>query len=386
MNEINKKRVFIIGAGASSEYGIPLGESYLEKCLSYAKEDIDYKEKVKEITDYLNNLIPIGEKEWIYKPFEVILSLIEKDRIIRNQIAGVSSEPYMGDALIACLCKYLWHKSNHPKINEIEYRYETEDDIKKMPEGEYPYKKFIEKLDNINDTIITTNYDALLDRAVFVRWKNIRYSAYNSLLLKGHENPSILLLKPLGSITWIPEIKYYREFIIDSFKNGVYQLSDNPIIWAYRVFPEYFDIAPEISTVEYPVIIPPTIGADIPHYWGNFFIDLYKQLLNKLSIADEIYIIGYSFPEYYELFRILMQKALQFNNNKVELSIINYKCYPKPEEYTKNNKLPVHEIIQRYITKKELKYYNDGFKEWLQKWVKGNDKVDYITINSDGFL
>ena len=75
------------------------------------------------------------------------------------------------------------------------------------------------------------------------------------------------------------------------------QLSDSPRIWYITDNPtEYVDFKKAPYLGEYPVIIPPTIGADIPNNWGNFFVDIYNQMLGRLVDADEIYVIGYSFP------------------------------------------------------------------------------------------
>lgn len=375
---LHKKRVFIIGAGASSEYGVAIGKNYLKECLEFVKDlkEEKYSKYAEEIENYLDNLIPGGKEIWIDKPFEMINSLLEKDRIIKSKIAVLSSEPYIGDKLNGCLCMYLWHCSYNP--NNIS--------IDKLPKEDWPYSKFVKKLDNINDTIITTNYDAFLELAMFANENSIRYSEYYNI-------SSVLLLKPLGSITWIPNLtgdEEIHEFVnekegvkVGKVKEIMYRLSDSPVIWCYKQSPKYFKLDGTSKYGNYPVIIPPTIGADIPTSWGDFFVNLYKQMFNKLSTADEIYIIGYSFPEYYELFRLLLWRALKSNpnnfNNGVKLFVINKGEYPKPEEYKKENKLTVWEIIHQYIAKVELNYYNEGFKKWLECWI--NDNVNYDTIS-----
>lgn len=364
---MSKKRVFIIGAGASCIYGIPLGTNYLKECLynDYEKDlpnDIEGNHYENIVIDYLNKIIPGGKKNWIDLPFELILSLLLKDSSFNKNIAEISYQPDMEGKLIKCLCEYLLAKSELPIINstQIEYKECLKKDI-------YPYKELIMNLNSINDSIITTNYDTLIDKAVLNKYGNVRYSEYHKPLKKGqadHLDMSVLLLKPLGSINWLQAPGF--TVTGDDISKYCYQISIDPPIWTHHDLNNFVGFNEYSAVGMHPVIIPPTIDADIPNRWGNFFVNINKQMLNKIANSDEIYIIGYSFPPYYEYFRIFMRRAIQLNKeinkNDVKLFVINKE---NTTGDTKNK--DIREVIINYILDKDkhFYYFGDGFENWI---------------------
>jgi len=356
-------RVFIIGAGASKAFGVPIGREYLKACLEFGVKS-DYK-NIQNLLEYLEKLIPGGKEQYEKLAFEELLSIMQKDRLLTNRLMGLSMPVDAEKILIGCLCKFLWDKSNNVLFeNRIV-------SLEQIANEKWPYVDFINKLDNEEDCIITTNYDAMIDRAACVRWNSCRYSEYSKLTEK--LDKPIALFKPLGSIAWIPGSFIQnsrfsatgRNAAVDYNIHGIIEkLTDSPEIYIYKDLPKYFDNGKN----DYPVIIPPTIGADVPEAWGDFFLELNKQMLRRLSKADEIYIIGYSFPKYYEYFRILVRKALMLNRQEVKVRVINVDG---------KNLKELKQTIKSFITKKKVEYYSSGFESWKNLFVEGK-KIPYV--------
>lgn len=353
-----KKRVFIIGAGASSIYGIPIANEYLQTCLEYGISS--GFQNINLLEEYLNRLIPGGKEVYGKLAFEQLLSIMQKDRMLTQRLMGVSMGVDAEKILIGCLCKFLWHRSNNIIIKGIEKSIDT------VSRDDWPYVDIIKCLDNENDCIITTNYDAMLDRAVCVQWGSARYSEYTKIFEKTRK--PINLFKPLGSITWVPE-SFINDFTMGgtgsnaAIHHRVYdrleKMADNPGIFVYKDIPIYFE-----NSDNYPVIIPPVIGADVPDSWGEFFLEINKQMLHRIVNADEIFIIGYSFPEYYEYFRILVRKALLMNANDYKIFVVNY---------GEENIDKLKEKLKKYISKKEIKFYADGYDNWRKLFSVSSD-------------
>lgn len=355
-------RVFIIGAGASKVFGIPIAKEYLEACLNYGINS-NYP-KINSLLEYLNKLIPSGRQQYGNLAFEELLSIMQKDRLLTNRLMGLSMGIDAEKILIGCLCKFLWDKSNNITVGS---------ELKKLDDIErdnWPYVDFVKCLDNEKDCIITTNYDAMLDRAVCLRWNYPRYSEYSKIYEK--DQKPVALFKPLGSITWVPE-SIMKDFRIggegknpameDFLSQNMEKLTDNPAIYIFKDLPPYFH-----NPENYPVIIPPTIGADIPDSWGDFFLELNKQMLNRLSKANEIYFIGYSFPQYYEYFRILVRKALMLNRGNYKIRVVNVDG---------NSLLILKKTIRDYIYNGSVEYYSEGFESWKNLFVEGKN-IPYV--------
>lgn len=193
----------------------------------------------------------------------------------------------------------------------IQFQLKRDDNAVHCP---FPYCAFAELLKKLNCSqdlspvaVISFNYDLALDYALHMHGFKIRYGIEQTSSSKGslQSNPEITLLKPHGSLNWhrsdpqrievqrvitlnAPEIRK-RLGLHDSLNCSIdtMELVAGPGGWGERPRPE-------------PVIVPP--AANKAAYQGMFQI-VWREAATSLSSAENIIIIGYSFPTSDQFFR-----------------------------------------------------------------------------------
>ena len=97
------KTVFILGAGASCEYGPPLISNFLErsKLLNDNTEATEYKKHYKVVNQAIANLQNVNSKSFInIYNIEEVFSAFEMGRII-NKLPGISSKEEIEQILVS---------------------------------------------------------------------------------------------------------------------------------------------------------------------------------------------------------------------------------------------------------------------------------------------
>jgi len=156
------------------------------------------------------------------------------------------------------------------------------------------------------DTVITLNWDVLVERCLTLIRKTWKYY---------RDNNSVAILKLHGSINWF------------KYKNAVYGTS--------RIYPGAnafhglcsFDQVPAITlkALDNCILVPPTPTKDI----GDINLKrIWNQAYLTLQRAESIYCIGYSMPENDDLVRLLLKRAFFNNlimkaNGTVKFTLIN---------------------------------------------------------------
>lgn len=332
-------RIFVFGAGASLHAGAPLGNNFLNKYVeilnSKRKDDILYQD------DLLSRILEIQPNQ----------------------------RHFAGDSLLEI------QNSNLPNIEDIftlfDIAYEKEESLLYESEGDrtiirredffflireticksiekslnddgttVPYLSFVKKL-NKNDTIISFNYDTLIDNAVKAIFQDLNYGfdftpmkdfieliGYNwktvvqecrcknsdiNLSFNSDEVP--LILKPHGSLNWLYCSKCYN----------YYYLPGTNLIF----YPPYFYECPN-SFGENPLrrvrlvenIIPLT---HLKNFKNPIFNLIWLNIIQRLSKAEVIYFIGYSLPDVDFISKYYFIKGLNrvdFESN-VKITVIN---------------------------------------------------------------
>lgn len=237
------------------------------------------------------------------------------------------------------------------------------------------------KLSDDPVSILTLNWDTLLDRAIDSvcrsynnnHKKNLVFRDYcfydypsddkvPSTLIKSNKNYNIKLLKLHGSINWIHCNNCGRVFTDTTHDLSLKLLGPDE--------PECpFCIQADKKHSFSPLIITPTLLKDysslaIKNIWQNAHIDV--------SEADEIIFIGYSFPMADFEFRYLLKRALK-PSTKIKVILtqnsnpdsIKAKLIPLPD----NDKKTIFRLIQnnspqqRYLeffANHEITFYYDG--------------------------
>lgn len=203
------------------------------------------------------------------------------------------------------------------------------------------YQKFANKLER-NDTVITFNYDTLVDNAIKTRFNDLNYGVKFSIVhdlfrsrfpeskdihpnaklsdskkfgfpisdydLKFSDNAP-LLLKPHGSLNWLYCPKCY---------NYYYLLSERMIYDSYL----YSECLIECGRELQRCIIPLTYRKNFQNPILN---NIWVNVVRSLSKADIVYFIGYSLPDADMLSKYFFIKGLCRPNrrNCAKIVIVN---------------------------------------------------------------
>lgn len=319
-----KNVVYILGAGSSKNFGLPLGNeffSYAYKVLSYEKKSnikAELESTLSTVERYLGKFfsnLPSNKKE--YPPFEEVLTFIW------NSGDSISLFEIMKDRVLDNFIKMMGLT-----IAESILFYCSEKDFS-------AYGKFIKSLliskDNIS--FISLNYDIIIDTVLdnCVK-KNIITDFHYGLPIRNLSDgrscrkKGILLLKPHGSLNLSfcscssnPDTYFY-------YKDNIFTGIVNTNSW-YK--------CPDCKTnPPKPLIVPPLYnkGEYIGQHKGNLdwgfgsslwwyrkIIDF--KIIEILKRADEIIIIGYSMPSYDVDFKSLLIRGLMQNKNRKEIPI-----------------------------------------------------------------
>jgi NAD-dependent SIR2 family protein deacetylase len=374
---MGKNIVFFIGAGFTKAIAntAPTGAQFLSKAFNPNKNFInDIRiQKVKEFIDEIYYPITVSNNldiQDIIPTIEDILSLI--DYSIQNKETLYNKYLYediieIRNNLIYLIGKVI--KDTIEQDSEIKL-YQSDELIEKI-------KKLIDSKNNTS--IISTNYDIILDNSLIRICKSCNYGFrlrnnihwdpnpdqstkkvhgqisynyfdknknYSGSLNKGQ----IDLLKIHGSLNWFycPKCK---EIDITIFRKGTIDLAANQS--------KYVCVSKSCTSNYEPLIVTPTM---LKIYDNDFIQYLWKQSEQKIADSDQLVFIGYSLPEADYHLRSLITRGLVQNQNKPNLLIIDKKPENSEEE--------------RWSKTVEKRY----------KLLFGNDHIDFKPIDLSGLL
>jgi pimeloyl-ACP methyl ester carboxylesterase len=163
-----------------------------------------------------------------------------------------------------------------------------------------------------SDTVITFNYDVMLDFAMHFNATPAKY------YLPGETGGHMPLLKLHGSVNWLE---------CSSCKHSVQVATPSPGSWLgpgevddsdSEAFQMYLDMIPTMDctgcgvrgTLD-PLIVPPTWSKRIER---DNFARVWRRAVQVLGDAHQIVVVGYSMPSTDTFFQYLMGMALQENS------------------------------------------------------------------------
>lgn len=351
-------KIFIVGAGASK---------------GHTNGDFPVINEFFKVANKLNILSDGGKKiKTEYKDLEKYvrgyfnLNILKKDINIEEVMTNLEIDIEKSDSyeLVILRNKIInIIRSTLSKLSEKAFHRDSE------------YNLFYKMLNN-NDTILTYNWDLLLDNVLGREIVVPDYSKISELGKKEKQQYKNMWedLTAVRDLKWSTEIPY----IIYQSK-GYYLKLHGSIDWAYcpnkdcgsysKVFAvnqlnkkHYcFECG---SRVQY-LIVPPVLNKDFRHI--PFIKKVWNFARNEISRADEIIIWGYSLPptDFYSkwLFR-------QTKENLKAVSIINPVCFEKVRRkgkliYEKKLKFlkPFVELFKYKTEKNKLDYY-ENFKDY----------------------
>lgn len=290
------KTVFILGAGASKRAGAPLMNEFLDRAKNlYDNDEIpdDYREDFKRVFQAVSNLQKIHSKSNIdINNIEEVFSIFEMASLL-NKFPGYDIEKFSKERneLLSSMKRLIYMtlvKSTPLDLNQ------NINEGMDLPSPKGSYANFIKVFWNIKKvekefpSIITFNYDLMLDYTLMLNGLMINYG----LCTEKNENEKIYLFKLHGSLNWFTSKKNDNNISPFDLIKTIKEISKNKNPNLYESY----------NFNKGPVIIPPT--------WDK---SKYRELLSKvwtgaaynLAEAENIFIIGYSLPLTDNFFRYL---------------------------------------------------------------------------------
>ena len=304
------KTVFILGAGASRDSGAPLMNDFLDRARKlYVNGEYGerFREDFERVTGAISDLQKIHSKSEldIYN-IEEIFAAFEMAKLI-NKFPGerIRKEEDI-ELLIKSLKRVIYVTLDRSTPL-------TTKNTESLPPASGSYGEFTGLIKTIMQkelkvpTIITFNYDLAIDYALFRYEFPINYCFTSSESQVG----AINLIKLHGSLNWF-ECKDKKSIIPYEIERKKIPISNFQIYHKGEKY--YFDIFDKLKDnkifykgIDYnvkldPFIIPPTWDKSIYH---QELSTVWSQAALDLSIAENVYIIGYSLPVTDSFFRYL---------------------------------------------------------------------------------
>jgi hypothetical protein len=355
------KTVYILGAGASHDGGIPLTSEILKvgyqlvndlserlakkteearirrekgepafKLVSAAELDfldsLDYGHlfTFSKVYDFLEHVLHWNKDPLNLPNIEELWGILEiasekhaNFEYAANERSNTSLE--IKKALTALINYVLWgcSVSDSPQWHVI-YKYPKSN----------PYDDFVKNLPK-ERTVITLNYDTWLDTAI--RSANlpidygsdfIPYEPEDVKLKEEKSSEAVLLLKPHGSFNWLycPTCNLIEDF-------GLFHVSHIPIEQG-----PYHEIDSDLPcqydrTMREAVIIPPSL---VKRYDNPHLNNIWRRMAEELKIAEKIVFIGYSFSGADIHIKYEITQSLSVNKNRLHgkgfsITVVNRK-------------------------------------------------------------
>ena len=238
-------------------------------------------------------------------------------------------------------------------------------------------EKVVDKKDYNQDTIISFNYDLLLDRAFsehglhpnegfsYYLWLHKLSFIENNWRDKNHdfltleENPfppedKLELLKLHGSLNWFSVNNSQTDEIENVFYKLIGNLNDlkTDKIYRLRLINERGLVVPK------RVLISPITDKLRKIKTQTYFEGLWRRAFEKLKDADEIVFIGYSLPPADYLAKWLFQTSIKLNSNQKKIHLI-LSGKPKDDETVERYKATLGDEVV-YRENRDFKSFVDG--------------------------
>lgn len=313
--------IYFLGAGVSKETGAPTQKELWEEAIALWKRIND--QKIKEVLDfglYVNFGRDIDD---IKVDFGELLTLID---LALEQDATLGA--YNGNKLrqlrsnvVYTICKSLEHSIKPVKNDALD--------------------RFV-KLLTPNDTIISLNYDTVIDNMIFDNFGKVSYGfVFSSIFSEDWEqegSPGQLLLKPHGSLNWF------------------YCKRCNNIYMAPKKYVQCSQKELLCLTDDYPlheVIVSPS-------YHKRFLVpqlhDVWMQCFYQIKNADVINFMGYSFPPADIHITYLIKRAILARGKIPRINVV-----------TRDSQGIVLERCNQTFA--DFNYFNTTFSDYMLKYT-----------------
>ena len=263
--------VYVIGAGFSAGLGYPLTSDLLFRL--WERIDRTFKSRLTKVISFHHP----GFNPKRFSSFPNVEQLLSE--MLVNEELFDASRQYEGKFTK----KDLQTLQRDLLLNIADWFHELSSQVTPSDPSVPWLKRFAKRVWEENATIISFNWDLILDELLFAE----RIDAVGYGFKKGTaEGP--VLLKPHGSLNWFeaPSAQYLK----DTKRELIFEGNRNDSIHAFREFRAPISKRGRVYT---PLIIPPV-------YLKNFekpvFVNLWKNCTSALSSVRKVVFLGYSLP------------------------------------------------------------------------------------------
>lgn len=297
------KKVFIFGAGASYDFGVPLMSNFIETATDLAIQNkFTNNSDILKLLKTIRNLRSIYAKSQIdLNNLETMLGLFEMAKTISFKFSGLKHNQII-NLYIQMIIETIEITSKILYKDRFDIRLDA------------CYNKLIHRLgDRLeSSTFITFNYDLGLDFALYNNNKKIEYH------LEESDNKGTSLLKLHGSINWAKSGKEVKAITFDDyFSHFTYRANEKYLPIRFQ----FFNLLKSFDTIfkkkHIPFIVPPSWNKSNYH---NQIVPVWKKAYQELASANTIVILGYSLPETDVFFKYLY--SLSSNSETIIKKIV----------------------------------------------------------------
>lgn len=336
--------VFIIGAGASANYGAPAFANFFDKAKKVMKKNTVEEARFKTVIDVHKKCFPSFNIEQFY-------SLLELEEELGGDVCKKSASELKKDTL------YLISATIKHSLKD-----EMSEDI----------SEFIKNLENDRGysdvTIINLNWDLLFDSYFFGNYREINYG-YKSYDLddlgdnKDKPPAHLKMLKLHGSLNWLvcpkcieehEEIFFVRRYIIDKSHK------ENEKCCCMHCGCQLESL-----------IVPPVFTKLSKDSKYEPMKKIWKSAGDSLVDAERIFIMGYSFPVTDAQFESFFINSLIGNKNLKEVIIETYPKYGQKRMEFEDRYSSIFRHAEQY---EKIKFKYIPFKECIDIKVTGNTR------------
>ncbi len=292
----NKQRILILGAGVSAACGFPVTKDLFKDTIRHvSRKDHSF---ITDMNKFLAYLYPTFNPRYEnYPNIESFLNMIDtmtilNERIRNKQLYSNDKLIYLKEQLLILICKYLCSKIDASKMTSL--------------------NDFAQSIKE-KDIIITFNWDFSLEYVLVNLGYNVnKINGYWYFLEK--PQAKLTILKPHGSVDWFD-------------KDKVKLKPDRILYLGKKIYVYSFFKYPAIKRDVMPYILAPVIRKE---FETDEIINVWRGVYTSLCRADEIFFLGYSFPNEDLHSRFVFRAAIRTNiikkekeNKKIKLVVIN---------------------------------------------------------------
>lgn len=324
------KRVYVLGAGFTAQAGLPTLSNFFRQVKEKKNRTDTYEGKIEQ--DTFEKVLKLKEHNNQTHDMESAFTLISDEKFdVRKFGQGYTDREQLKRDFLYTVCRTLhlcWTDGRR--------------------DSRCLYRNFLKRVIEEQATLITFNYDLILDNLFFdmglLPYYGFEVNERNTINFNsnspGLRESGVTFLKMHGSQGWFKCNSCEREF-------AKIDVHDN---WpSHRKGPKYSSgencICCNTKTMDY-LIVPPSVDKKGPE--GKFLEAVWKIAECKIREAEEIVFIGYSFPKSDENIRETFKSLLERNIVLNSITVVD------PQVENQNFKVPFYKVFKRKWAPREI--------------------------------